>query len=54
MFYHIFLEQGSPNYGLCAKSGPRSRFVNGEKIKYLSKIIDLEECNISRYNDITT
>jgi len=30
--------QGSPNYGLRAKCGPRSYFVNDEKIIYLRKI----------------
>jgi len=31
------LNHGSPNYGPRAKSGPRRRFVNNEKIVYLRK-----------------
>jgi len=33
--YPIHIEQRSPSYGPWAKSGPRSHFVNNEKIIYL-------------------
>jgi len=32
------LDQGSPNYGSRVKSGPRSHFMNNEKIIYLRTI----------------
>jgi len=55
------LYQGSPNYGPRAKSGPqsissgpRSRFVNDEKIIYTTygKFFDFVEYNISHNNHI--
>jgi len=44
------IAQGSPNYGPRARCGPRSYFVNDEKIIYSTyeKIFDLVEYNISR------
>jgi len=46
------LGQGSPNYGMRAKSGRRRHFFNNEAILY-KKLVDLVECNISRNNHIT-
>ena len=46
-FAHHCTTPGSPNYG------PRSRFVNDEKVITSAKFIDLVECNISPNHHIT-
>ena len=48
------LKQGSPNYGPRARCGPRSHFVNDEKIIYSTyeEFVDLVEYNIFHNNHI--
>ena len=50
----LVLNQGSLNYGQRARCGPRSYFVNDEKIicSTYEKFVDLVEYNISRNNHI--
>jgi len=44
LFTIIFsIEQGSPNYGPRAKSGPRRHFANEEKQYNKGKFVDLAE-----------
>jgi len=51
---HLNLDQGSLNYGSRARCGPRSHFVNNEKIIYSTydKFVDLVEYDISRNDHI--
>jgi len=45
--------QGSPNYGLRAKSSPRRHFVNDEKEHIYKKLVDLVKCDIFGNSHIT-
>jgi len=49
----VRLEQGFPNYGPRAKSGPRRHFVNNEKQNIYEKLVDLVKCDIFWNNHIT-